>query len=39
VLYARGGIDGLLESFSTRRIPVRRGTCGPVDTLAGARHA
>ncbi len=39
VLYARGGIDGLLESFSTKRIPVRRAECGPVDNLAGARHA
>jgi branched-chain amino acid transport system permease protein len=39
VLYARGGIDGLLESLSTKRIPARRATREPVDTLAGAHHA
>jgi len=39
VLYARGGIDGLLEGLATRRMRARRTAPEPVDALAEARHA
>jgi branched-chain amino acid transport system permease protein len=39
VLYARGGIDGLLEGGSTTPAPLRREKREKSETLAGARHA
>ncbi len=39
VLYARGGIDGLLESLSAKPLPPKRERPERVETVAGARHA
>ena len=39
VLYARGGIDGLLEGLSAKRLPLGRENPAHVESLAGARHA
>ncbi len=39
VLYARGGIDGLLESLAAGRSPALRRTRAPADPVAEARHA
>ncbi len=39
VLYARGGIDGLLGQFSIKRVPLDRTSGRPVAKLAEARHA
>ncbi len=39
VLYARGGIDGLLDGVSVRPVPRRRGQRDRGEALAGARHA
>ena len=39
VLYARGGIDGLLDGLSARRMAIPQRDCGRVEPLAEARHA
>jgi branched-chain amino acid transport system permease protein len=39
VLYARGGIDGLLERSPVIRVPARGAKCVEAERIAEARHA